>query len=92
MTSQSATLEPSGNSTILSLTIGAKDAAGVAKTSRYRVLVNGQEIEGVLRYNRARKAYRGQTDIPMQAGDGEVTIEIEIADIAGNVSVVNMVQ
>ncbi len=92
VTSQSATLEPSGNSTILSLTIGAKDAAGVAKTSRYRVLVNGQEIEGVLRYNRARKAYRGQADIPMQAGDGEVTIEIEIADIAGNVSVVNMVQ
>ena len=46
----------------------------------------------MLRYNRARKAYRGQTDIPMQAGDGEVTIEIEIADIAGNVSVVNMVQ
>ncbi len=92
VTSQDATLEPNGNSSILSLKIGASDATGVAKTSRYRVQVDGQEIEGVLRYNRARKAYQGKTDIPLQTGDGEVTIEIEIADIAGNVSIVNIVQ
>ena len=90
--SQTATLEPSGNSAILSLTIGARDAAGVAKTSRYRVQIDGHEIEGVLPYKRTKQAYQGKTDIPLQAGDGEVTIEFEIADIAGNVSIVKMVQ
>ena len=38
------------------------------------------------------KGGKGKTDIPLQTGDGEVTIEIEIADIAGNVSIVNIVQ
>ena len=90
VTSQEMSLESSGNSALLSLTVGATDATGVAKTSRFRVQIDGQEYEGVLRYNRARRAYQGRTEVPQPARNDAITVEIEIADVAGNVNLVKL--
>ncbi len=92
VTSQDMTLEQSGNAAMLSLDIGARDATGVAKTSRYRIHIAGQDIEGVLRYNKARRAYSGRVEVPQQATDVPITVEIEIADVAGNINLVKLVQ
>jgi hypothetical protein len=92
VTGEVISVSPSGAKEMLSLIVGAKDATGVAKTSRYRVQIGDRHFSGVLRYNRARKAYLGKTELPLRADDAEMLIEIEIADVAGNVSIVKLVQ
>ncbi|MCR9135680.1 MAG: FecR domain-containing protein [Alphaproteobacteria bacterium] len=92
VTEQVVSVEPSGGKELVSFKIGAKDATGVAKTSRYRLQIGDQEYRGVLRFNRARKSYQGKTEVPLRMNDEGLTVEIEIADVAGNVSIVTLTQ
>lgn len=92
VTDQLVSVEPIGGKELVSLKVGAKDATGVAKTSRYRVQIGDQEYRGVLRFNRARKSYQGKTEVPLRMNDEDITIEIEIADVAGNISIVTLTQ
>ena len=92
VTTQSVSVQPSGDKELVTLRVGAKDATGVAKTSRYRVQIGDQEYRGVLRFNRARKAYQGKTEVPLRMNNETLTIEVEIADVAGNINVVTLTQ
>ncbi len=92
VTDQVVSVEPAGDKELVSLKIGARDATGVAKTSRYRLQIGDREYRGVLRFNRARKSYQGKTEVPLRMNDEDMTIEIEIADVAGNVNIVTLTQ
>lgn len=92
VTDQVVSIEPAGSKELVSLKVGAKDATGVAKTSRYRLQIGDQEYRGVLRFNRARKSYQGKTEVPLRMNNEDLTIEIEIADVAGNISIVTLTQ
>lgn len=92
VTDQLVTVEATGGKELVSLKVGAKDATGVAKTSRYRVQIGDREYSGVLRYNRARKSYQGKTEVPQRMNNEDMTIEVEIADVAGNISIVTLTQ
>ncbi|MEO4041343.1 FecR domain-containing protein [Hoeflea sp. CAU 1731] len=90
ITLQNIEVTPKGDTTLVSLNIGASDASGLAKTSRFNIRSGDQQHNGVLRFNKIRKAYQGSTEIPI--GEGEMIFEIEIADVAGNVNNVRLVQ
>jgi hypothetical protein len=75
---------------LVTMHIGARDASGLAMTAPFSIRGAAGEREGVLRYNRARRVYQGTVEMP-HAADGDVfRVEIEIADIAGNVNRVEL--
>ena len=80
------------NSSQISIRIGAKDASGLAKTSKYRVFAQGKTYDGVLRFNRARKRYQGTGEFPKLPVGEAWKFEFQIADNAGNVSKLEYVQ
>ncbi len=92
VTAQDMTVEDRGATELLSIRIGARDASGLAMTSRFTARSGDAEKSGVLRYNRARKAYQGTLELPKRADGGAVTVLVELADIAGNVSRVELVR
>ncbi|MBL4644998.1 MAG: FecR domain-containing protein [Rhizobiales bacterium] len=69
----------------ITMSFGAVDQSGMAKTSRYTISYEGFSKTGVLRYSRSRKSYQGRVEIPLRPEAIPLSIEIEIADIAGNV-------
>lgn len=92
VTAQEITVEDRGATEQFQIRIGATDASGLAQTSRYAVRSGTAEKDGVLRYNRARKAYQGTVELPRRAEGDVVTIVVELADVAGNVSQVELVR
>ncbi len=90
ITLQNIEVTPKGDTAIVSLNIGASDASGLAKTSRFNLRSGDQQHSGVLRFNKIRKAYQGSLEIPF--GEDDMIFEIEIADVAGNVNNLKLVQ
>ena len=83
---------PTANGLRLTMQVGARDASGLAKTSRYRIRSGETEQNGVLRYNKIKKAYQGTVEIPHAREGAGLVVEIEIADTAGNTNVLELVQ
>jgi hypothetical protein len=92
ITAQEIFVEDRGETELFQIRIGATDASGLAQTSRYAVRSGTAEKDGVLRYNRARKSYQGTVELPRRAAGDVVTIVVELADVAGNVSQVELVR
>ena len=90
ITLQNIEVTPKGDTALVSLNIGASDASGLAKTSRFNIRSGDRQHSGVLRFNKIRKAYQGSLEIPF--GEDEMIFEIEIADVAGNVNNLKLVQ
>ncbi len=90
VTDQEITVENADGRERLFLRIGARDPSGLAKTSRFIIRNGDQENHGVMRYNRVRKAYQGNAEIPLSNADQPLLIEIEIADVAGNVNLLKL--
>lgn len=92
VTAQDLTVEGRGATDLLSIKVGARDASGLAMTSRFTATSSGGRKDGVLRYNRARKAYQGTVELPRRADGEPVTVVVELSDVAGNVSRVELVR
>ena len=61
-------------------------------SSRFTATSSGGRKDGVLRYNRARKAYQGTVELPRRPDDEPVRVVVELLDVAGNVSRVELVR
>ena len=92
VTAQELTVEGRGTTDLLSIKVGARDASGLAMTSRFTATSSGGRKDGVLRYNRARKAYQGTVELPRRPDDEPVRVVVELLDVAGNVSRVELVR
>ena len=70
----------------------AQDASGLSKTAKFSMGSGGRSFSGVLRYNRARKRYSGNIDIPENELSDSPVIMVELEDIAGNKTSVSLTQ
>ncbi len=69
----------------ITMKFAVHDTTGMAKTSKYTISYDGFKKSGVLRYSRSRKTYQGRVEIPVRPKSVPLSIEIEVADIAGNI-------
>lgn len=90
MTAKEITAKDLGDTAMLSIRVAARDDTGLALTSRFRVLANGAERSGILRYSKADKSYRGMIEIPRQADGSVPDVVVELADVAGNINEVTV--
>lgn len=84
MTANEIAVEQRGTGQVVTMRIEARDGTGLAKTARVRLSGPSGAREGVLRYNRARKSYLGSVELPSGESEGDVKLEVELADVAGN--------
>jgi hypothetical protein len=75
---------------VVTIQLAADDPSGVAKTSRFRITVEGKEVAGMLRFNRASGLYTGNAPLPARPDGAPLRIEFEVADIAGNISLLEV--
>jgi hypothetical protein len=85
MTERQVSVEENGDFETLSFRIGARDASGLALTSRLRLSAAGREQVEILRYNKAQRAYVGTAEIPRRVAGERLAMTVELADLAGNV-------
>lgn len=92
LVSQVLQLGRRGKRDFMKIRIGADDASGLAKTSKVRIIGDGGEKNGVLRFNRAGKVYQGNIEAPPNGGDDGYMVVVELVDVAGNVNTLELVQ
>jgi len=82
----SSTAEPvsNGGNQVLSVTVVAKDASGLAKAAPFVVVTGSGKYTGYLRYNKAAKVYEGIVVIPQAELAGATLGQVELRDDAGN--------
>lgn len=90
LTDHEIAVDPRGDRSLVTMRVGARDASGLAMTAPFTIRGPAGAREGVLRYNRARRAYQGTAEVPSGADWEGFTVAIEIADIAGNVTQVEL--
>ena len=92
VTARKLTIQKRGKRQFATIRIGAKDASGLAKTSKV-VVRSGNEISsGFLRFNRARKSYNGRIEAPPRAEGASYQVLVELIDVAGNINLVELIQ
>jgi hypothetical protein len=90
----SSTARPVANAgnQVLSLTVIAEDASGLAKAAPFVVVTGSGDYAGYLRYNKAAKAYQAIVVIPEAELAGARLGRVELRDDAGNGKTFDMPQ
>ncbi len=69
---------------VLSITVIAEDASGLAKAAPFVVATAGGDYTGYLRYNKAAKTYQAIVVVPEAELGGATLSRVELSDDAGN--------
>jgi Glucodextranase, domain B/FecR protein len=82
----SSTAAPTTNAgrQVLSVTVAAEDASGLAKAAPFVVATASGNYTGYLRYNKAAKAYEALVVVPEAELGGAKLAQVELRDDAGN--------
>jgi hypothetical protein len=74
----------SGGKQVLSITVVAEDASGLAKAAPFVVATTGGDYTGYLRYNKAAKTYQAIVVVPETELAQAKLAKVELHDDAGN--------
>ena len=84
LVSSTAAPVTSGGKQVLSITVVAEDASGLAKAAPFVVATDGGDYTGYLRYNKAAKTYQAIVVVPEAELAQAKLAKVELHDDAGN--------
>jgi hypothetical protein len=84
LVSSTAAPVTSGGKQVLSITVVAEDASGLAKAAPFVVATDGGDYTGYLRYNKAAKTYQAIVIVPEAELAEAKLAKVELHDDAGN--------